>query len=103
MQRKASDRHEHVACAFYFFLQYQTLCASNLESYYNLGRAFHHIGLYHLAIDYYEKGLEIGSTNEKTNLTHEIAYNLSLIYCQSGSYLLARELLRKYNTFDETY
>ncbi len=103
MQRKASDRHEHITCAFMFFLQYQELCESNLESYYNLGRAFHHIGLYHLAIDYYEKGLAISSTKEKNNLCHEIAYNLSLIYCQSGSYLLAREILRKYNTFDEIY
>jgi general transcription factor 3C polypeptide 3 (transcription factor C subunit 4) len=103
MQRKSSDRHEHITCAFMFFLQYQELCESKLESYYNLGRAFHHIGLYHLAIDYYEKGLAFGSNNEKNNLCHEIAFNLSLIYCQSGSYLLAKEILKRHNTFDEVF
>ena len=99
MQRKASDRHEHIICAFMFLQQYQEFCTSKLESFYNLGRAFHHIGLYHLAIISYEKALSFGTTSEENNLCHEIAYNLSLIYCQSGSYLLAREILKKYNTF----
>ncbi|CAG8746202.1 17691_t:CDS:2, partial [Acaulospora morrowiae] len=75
---------------------------------YNLGRAFHHIGLTHLAIPHYESALKLPSLlqvlkqqteeedDDQTDLKKETAYNLSLIYNESGSPGLAALLLKKY-------
>ena len=65
----------------------------------------HQLGLEHFAIHYYEKALECklpvieGSQNDEDfELSREIAYNLSLIYRQSGNHASANEVLVKYCT-----
>ena len=85
------------------------------ESLYNLARAYHHVGLVSVAATYYEKVLAIHQKDlpiprlpndgpEVTNnlkpgycdLKREAAYNLHLIYKNSGSVDLARQVLKDY-------
>ncbi|KAI8325363.1 TPR-like protein, partial [Martensiomyces pterosporus] len=73
---------------------------------YNYARAFHHLGLSHLAVDYYQRVFDLpislqpddgGEDAEvaRRDLKQEAAYNLAAIYVSSGSVHLARDLLRK--------
>ena len=78
------------------------------ESNYNLGRAAHHLGLVHIAVEYYQKCLDgIGSESVQAlhggseppyeaGLSQEAAFNLSLIYRGTGADDLARQVLQKY-------
>lgn len=107
-----------------FIMEYVTLTGYCQESEFNLARAFHMIGLTHLAVPHYEKALCLPSTAMKgiveekpieevykwpvdddfdddeeedpTDLKREAAYNLHMIYVTSGSMSLAQILLLKY-------
>ena len=72
---------------------------------YNLGRLFHHVGLFMLAAEHYEKCLQQHDDDvqhlgedilEYTSMHREAAFNLSLIYRHSGNERGAADLLRKY-------
>ena len=84
------------ACAF--LNQYVELRGHCQESYYNVGRAMHQLGLLTIAIHYYKKGLNsnLVPQSERFDLTKELAFNLSLIYESSGSHDLALMYLRKH-------
>ena len=86
------------ACAF--LNQYLQLRGSCQESYYNLGRAMHQLGLLPAALHYYKKTLEFAPAANDNNvdfdLRRETAFNVSLIYQGSGSHDLARMYLNKY-------
>lgn len=107
-----------------FVLEYVKLTGYTQEAEYNLGRAFHLVGLTHLAVPHYEKALCLPSSamkgivdekpieevytwpveddfdddeeEDSTDLKREVAYNLYLIYVTSGSMSLAQILLMKY-------
>ncbi|KAI9358965.1 hypothetical protein BD770DRAFT_62394 [Pilaira anomala] len=124
MQRKTDDRHLQVMQGMMFVLEYVKLTGYCQESEYNLARAFHLIGLTHLAVPHYEKALCLPSKNkvntqsekpisevyswpvpeieedeeeeDETDLSREAAYNLHMIYILSGSMSLAQILLMKY-------
>ena len=73
---------------------------------YNIGRAFHQIGLNHFAVHMYEDALAEGGPGEQVgevvcedsfDLKHEIAFNLSLVYRQSGNHRMANYVLFKHN------
>ena len=72
---------------------------------YNIGRAFQQIGLNHFAVHMYEDAMKCGPpTNvvdqvceDSFDLKHEIAFNLSLIYRQSGNHRMANYVLFKHN------
>lgn len=108
-----------------FILEYVKLSGHCQESEYNLARAFHFLGLTHLAVPHYERALclpsaaKVGLKKEKsldevykwpveeeeeeeeeddTNLSREAAYNLQSIYVLSGSMNLAQILMMKYCT-----
>ncbi|CAG8688640.1 2099_t:CDS:10, partial [Acaulospora morrowiae] len=110
MQRQTDNRHLQIVQGFTFLYNYAEIRAHNQEAEYNLGRAFHHIGLTHLAIPHYENALKLPSLlqvlkrkteeeeDDQTDLKKETAYNLSLIYNESGSPGLAALLLKKYCT-----
>lgn len=71
----------------------------NQESNYNLARAYHQLGLVHKSVPYYEKVLLAKPhPDPNKNLTREAAYNLHLIYKNSGNLQLARKMLRDYCT-----
>jgi general transcription factor 3C polypeptide 3 (transcription factor C subunit 4) len=73
------------------------------ESMYNLGRAYQQLGLVHLAVPYYESiiALHLSASpavqcqNMSIGYFREASYNLSLVYRASGSFELAREVLRR--------
>ena len=100
MQRRAMNRHEHIACGLTFIFQYHDLSGQTQESFYNVARAFHHIGLDHLAQDYYLKVCETDSVSKELNLSKEAAYNLSLLYLKSGSPILSRQILSRYCRYE---
>jgi general transcription factor 3C polypeptide 3 (transcription factor C subunit 4) len=122
MQRTINDRQHTVAKAFAFLQRYQEVRVQDatsakrhsdiekdfrqVEGWYNLGRAHQQLGLYHLAIPMYERVLRFYEFSTKRDippeyrLSRETAYNLSLIYRQSGANDLARYLLSKYLTMD---
>lgn len=71
------------------------------EILYNLGRLYHQMGIISVAKNYYERALKV--TNplieqypEILDLKMEIAYNLHIIYKQTGNKHMARKLLYDY-------
>ncbi|CAJ0749398.1 2726_t:CDS:10, partial [Entrophospora sp. SA101] len=117
MQRKTSNRHLQILQGFNFLYEYYELKGKNQEAEYNLGHAFHQLGLTHLAIPHYEKALKLPSVNQilkqkidkkkqletdeneevenfeendPTDIRKEAAYNLYLIYMETGSPALAQ-------------
>uniref|UniRef100_A0A8C5S9J3 Ral transcription factor IIIC subunit 3 n=1 Tax=Laticauda laticaudata TaxID=8630 RepID=A0A8C5S9J3_LATLA len=103
-QKYVLKRHALIIQGFSFLQRYLSLRGSCQESYYNLGRALHQLGLVHLAIHYYKKALELpplvleGIEADQTDLRKDIAFNLSLIYHSSGNIQMARKLLYTYGT-----
>jgi len=119
MNRQTENRHSQVMQAFAYLFQYYDLRNGNQEACYNIGRAFHQLGLLDLAIPYYEAGLSMPSAqtladNERdgdvvlesesihnddwSDLSRDIAYNLSSIYMSTGAVGLAEILLRRFCT-----
>ncbi|DBA78961.1 TPA: hypothetical protein ACH3X1_008835 [Trebouxia sp. C0004] len=108
MTRKVDDRNRVVLQAFAFFQEYAQHREHEQESNYNLGRAAHHLGLVHIAVEYYKKCLDghgsqsvqaLHNGSEPTyqvGLKQEAAFNLSLIYRGTGADDLARQVLQKY-------
>jgi len=99
MSRKMTNRHDIVLRAFTFLHKYHQLLDGNEEACYNLGRAFHQIGLTYLAIPHYEKVLQMNDEKGEgnaNNLSKEAAWNLVLIYRNSNSLDMAREVMSKY-------
>ena len=47
MQRKSQNRHHHIACGFTYIFNYQEIVGETPETNYNLGRAFHHLGMFY--------------------------------------------------------
>ncbi|XP_069568963.1 general transcription factor 3C polypeptide 3 [Brachyistius frenatus] len=99
-QKYVAKRHTLVLQGFSFLWRYVELRGECQETLYNLGRALHQIGLTHLAIHYYQKALTLpvqtleGIADSQTDLTREIAFNLSLIYQASGNPAMARQLVK---------
>lgn len=92
------------ACVMQEYAQHR---ANSQESNYNLGRAAHHLGITHIAVQYYQKCLHIGNSSYqaeqqspagKASLQREAAFNLSLIYRDAGADDLARQVLRQFLT-----
>lgn len=75
-----------------------TYLSCDQESTYNLGRAAHQLGMKALAVEFYKKALEVEPLDRKFDLRREIAYNLILIYKESGAIPLARDVMKKYLT-----
>eukprot|EP01132_Coremiostelium_polycephalum_P005343 gene5343-6663_t len=96
MNRVQPDRHKIVITAFSFLYKYLKLRGETQEAYFNLARAYHQLNISYLAIDYYQKVLEMEDDNPEHSLKKESAFNLSLIYKNSGETYLANEILRKY-------
>lgn len=84
MQRKTENRHLHIMQAYTFIFRYKSLRLGNDETIlkqnetslsfarrctyevlYNIGRSFHHLGIYNQAIPYYEKVLKLHDVDER--------------------------------------
>ncbi|XP_059175732.1 general transcription factor 3C polypeptide 3-like [Physella acuta] len=70
------------------------------ESYYNMGRAMHQLNIIYAAVYYYKKALEfppiVVDEQGTFDLSHEIAYNLALIYNKSNNPEMASYYIEKY-------
>ncbi|KAG2377624.1 hypothetical protein C9374_009140 [Naegleria lovaniensis] len=101
MNRRTANRHLHVMQAFTFLYRYFDLTEGSQEAHFNIARAYHQLRLYHLATPYYKKVLELsdaGNIDPESDLKREAAYNLCLIYRESGSTPLVEYLVDKYLT-----
>lgn len=103
-QKFTSKKHQLVAQTIGLLARYQELRGKDGEQEvnYNLGRAYHHLGLYSPAVFHYKKVLELTDSPliqqkpEIFDLSREAAFNLHLLYSQSENYSLARFYLDKY-------
>ncbi|XP_036144134.1 uncharacterized protein LOC105834969 isoform X2 [Monomorium pharaonis] len=100
-QKMSAKKNQLVIQALGFFKKYMQLRGKEgqQESYYNLARAFHQIGLLPSAIHFYKLVLKEDSGNlvkqyaNLLDLRREAAFNLHLIYLQSENHLLARIIM----------
>ena len=101
-QKFSSSKHSLVTQASAFFDAYLRSRGNCQETFYNIGRGMHQLGLLPAAIHYYEKALECrpsvtrGEHADVFDLSREIAYNLALVYRSSGASDVARMYLYKY-------
>ncbi|KAL3232644.1 Uncharacterized protein RNJ44_04560 [Nakaseomyces bracarensis] len=99
MQRLTANRHFQLLHGLRYLYRYYDIRRSmytekeKQEADYNMGRAYHLIGLVSIAVDYYTKVLE---NYESTALKKHAAYNSILIYQESGNMELANSLMERY-------
>jgi len=55
------------------------------ECYFNIARAYHQVGMVAKSLHYYKLVLETKPFSEERCLNHAAAYNLHLIYLDSGN------------------
>ncbi|XP_038604629.1 LOW QUALITY PROTEIN: general transcription factor 3C polypeptide 3-like [Tachyglossus aculeatus] len=103
-QRHVLKRHALVVRGFSFLHRYLSLRGPCQEAFYNLGRALHQLGLGHAAVHYYRKTLDLpplvapGMDADQLDPRRDVAYNLALIYQDSGNLGMARRLLRTWGS-----
>lgn len=103
MKRQAENRHYIIAQGLSFLSQYYKrqqrdgdplfICAAD----YNMGRAFHLLGLNQLAVRYYEKCLAHGKSlckqqTSDNHYAHEAALGLQAIFVASRNFEKASRL-----------
>ncbi|SCW03076.1 LAFE_0G02410g1_1 [Lachancea fermentati] len=99
MQRLTASRHFQILQGLRYLYQYYDIRSKKYtakekqEADYNIGRAFHLLGLFSLAIKYYRRVLHEYSD---VMLKKHAAYNSILIYNESGNSELANSLMEKY-------
>lgn len=101
-QKFSTNKHTLVIQSIAFLSYYENLRGPDgrQEVYYNIGRAYHQIGIIQKAAEYYKKALKvnidlINENPEILDLTKEIAFNLHLIY-KNDSPEVAQMYLEKY-------
>jgi general transcription factor 3C polypeptide 3 (transcription factor C subunit 4) len=94
------DKKKLAEIASYLFLFYAKNRSRDAqqEIYYNIGRMYHQLGVMYLAQNYYLKVLELKETEPSNilGLKYEAAYNLHLIYKNSGNMTAARNVVIKH-------
>lgn len=99
-QKFTTSKHALVTQMVTFLTKYQELRGSdaNQEIFYNIGRAFHQLELLPQAIFYYKEALNCNTPvkGKMFNLQCDIAFNLHLIYLNSGQPVIANNYLQKY-------
>ncbi|XP_011298657.1 general transcription factor 3C polypeptide 3 isoform X2 [Fopius arisanus] len=102
-QKFSGKKPRLVTQAFAFFKKYRDMRGKDMrqESNYNIARALHQLGLVASAAQFYKLVLEgersdIIRDNEKLDLKREAAFNLHLIYMNSGNTELARIYLEAF-------
>lgn len=99
MQRLTANRHFQILHGLRYLYRYHEIRQNSYtevekqEADYNVGRAFHLIGLVSIAITYYNKVLE---DYHDDKLKKHAAYNCITIYQESGNTELANSLMMKY-------
>jgi general transcription factor 3C polypeptide 3 (transcription factor C subunit 4) len=60
----------------------------------------HQLSIFNLAVHYYKMALDTPPMSEDLDLSRESAFNLALIYQNSGNPALARQMYQKYIVFE---
>jgi len=100
--KQTINKNTLVTQAAGFLYKYTKLRGRCQETWYNLGRAFHQLGIVHMACQFYKQVLimepECRSLqwSRASDLRTEAAWNLSLIYRASGNTQLAHNILTKF-------
>ena len=103
MQRRSANRHADIMMAIGFLDKYKSLRLSRewmwlkQEVSYNIGRAFHFIGAFHLAVHQYNAALAMKSDSPQ-DISKEVAHNLFTLYRTNGSDRLASSIVKQYLT-----
>ena len=95
--RQVDNRNHTIIQGMALFTHYAELRGDIPEVDYNFARAYHHLNLVHLAVPRYERVLERASSKASKgtfDMAREAAFNLAMIFTQSGSPDLARHLYR---------
>ncbi|AMD19550.1 HCL601Cp [Eremothecium sinecaudum] len=101
MQRLTGTRHFQILQGLRYLYKYHNVRTQKYtvfeqqEADYNLGRSFHLIGLFTIAVKYYNKVL---NDYEDVMLKKHAAYNLVLIYNESGNPQLANSIMEEHLT-----
>lgn len=101
MQRLTANRHFQILHGLRYLFKYYDIRSTlytdmeKQEADYNIGRAFHLLGLVSISVQYYHKVLE---SYEDEKLKKHAAYNCIIIYQESGNTELASYLMKKYLT-----
>ncbi|SCU99223.1 LAME_0G02322g1_1 [Lachancea meyersii CBS 8951] len=99
MQRLTASRHIQILHGLQFLYQYHEIRSTKYsvierqEADYNIGRAFHLLGLFSIAVRYYNQVLD---DYDDIKLKRHAAYNCILIYNESGNSELANSLMEQY-------
>lgn len=109
MQRSSTNRHVELLQGLKYLMEYLELrtdekkfgACERQEAYYNVGRAYHLIGLYTIAVDYYNKVLtEFDELDGESDMKRHAAYNLIHIYNISGNTKLSNLIMERYLTIE---
>lgn len=103
-QKHIQKRENPMTQSLTFAQKYQEgrECSALPEVHYNLGRLHQTFGIMHLAVSHYKRVLDHeqdffdGANERLLGLKQEAAYNLHLIYAESGNACLARKILSEY-------
>ncbi|QLQ78759.1 hypothetical protein HG537_0B01080 [Torulaspora globosa] len=99
MQRLTASRHFQILHGLRYMYRYHDIRSSSYdilqkqEADYNIGRAFHLLGLVSIAVQYYNKVL---NDYQDDKLKKHAAYNCIIIYQESGNTRLANHIMEKY-------
>ncbi|KAM3278005.1 hypothetical protein ACQJBY_045715 [Aegilops geniculata] len=112
---RLQNKNQCIVQAFAFLYKCLRIGSNRQEALYNIARAYHHVGLKTLAVIYYEKVLAMEVEDHPIpklpfedlhehqdfrpgycDLRREAAFNLHLIYKESGATDLARRILKTY-------
>lgn len=99
MQRLTASRHFQILHGLRYMYRYYEIRTTMYTEYekqeadYNLGRAFHLLGLVSIAVEHYNRVL---TKYEDDRLKKHAAYNLITIYQESGNTKFANQIMEKY-------
>ncbi|CAM0876174.1 unnamed protein product [Alopecurus aequalis] len=112
---RLQNKNQCIVQGFAFLYRCLRIGSNQQEALYNIARAYHHVGLKTLAVIYYEKVLAMEVKDHPIpklpfedarqeqdlrpgycDLRREAAFNLHLIYKESGATDLARKILKTY-------
>jgi general transcription factor 3C polypeptide 3 (transcription factor C subunit 4) len=116
MQRQANNRHHLILEATTFLFRYRALYIQKSHAHagtagavmrqaaeFNIGRAFHQLGLFTLAMRYYERAIKVSEQlsqgrlfGGRRDLVAECAHNMCLIYALSGNMAGVKAITERY-------
>lgn len=106
LKRQSENRQFHLMQGLGFlFRYYESRHGSprdeeRQEAHYNIARAYHMLGLAHLALPYYIRVLEevqyLEPTITREDLVRDAAYNLQNVYTMGGNLEMARSITAKW-------